>query len=317
MAVPLMAMVSGAWAADKIRMSSRATNWDLVLLESGVAEKYDLDIEIVPEKGGADVANALVGGSIDVASVGATPLVSLLSKTKSVVVISSTHITDGSYVKVLVRPDSDLKSIDDLKGRKIATQIGSGSYNALVDYCKQSDCKLSDFQILNTPPTSVIAALGSGSVDAALWFPPTTSIAVANGSARLLADFKGVNIGGAAWVVRRAFAEANPDVVTRFVAAMFEAQAILQNEPDRAAELIETAMKRRGTQGITASIIRDGLGDFDYRPIIDGKLLEAMQAAYASLVEIGKMSGAEPDFAAAIDRTYFDAAKKLAAGANQ
>jgi hypothetical protein len=50
MAVPLMAMVSGAWAADKIRMSSRATNWDLVLLESGVAEKYDLDVEIVPEK---------------------------------------------------------------------------------------------------------------------------------------------------------------------------------------------------------------------------------------------------------------------------
>ena len=64
-ALGLVAVVSAEAMADKIRMSSRSSNWDIVLIESGVAEKYGFELEVVPMKTGVEVAEALVSGSVD------------------------------------------------------------------------------------------------------------------------------------------------------------------------------------------------------------------------------------------------------------
>ena len=53
-------------AAGKIRLSSRSTNWDMVLIESGAAKKYGIEIELVRVKTGVEVSEALIGGSVDV-----------------------------------------------------------------------------------------------------------------------------------------------------------------------------------------------------------------------------------------------------------
>ena len=70
-----MLLAGAAQAADKITMGSRSTNLDVVLLESGFAKKYGLDINVVKVKTGIEMAEALIGGGIDVGIVGAAPLV--------------------------------------------------------------------------------------------------------------------------------------------------------------------------------------------------------------------------------------------------
>lgn len=116
-----------AQAADKIVMGSRDTNLDVILLESGLAKKYDLDIEVVRVKTGIEMAEALIGGGIDIGIVGGSPLVSAILRTDKITLVGSAWITDGGYAKVIVRKDSPIKSIEDLKGKKIANKIGSGS----------------------------------------------------------------------------------------------------------------------------------------------------------------------------------------------
>ena len=135
LSLAVIATSTGATWAETIRMSSRSSNWDIVLIESGIAEKYGLELEVVPMKTGVEVTEAMIGGSVDVGSIGETPLTSLLSKTDLVAVIGTAVSTDGGYAQVIVPKDSSIQTIDDLKGKRIATKVGSGSYRALNDWC--------------------------------------------------------------------------------------------------------------------------------------------------------------------------------------
>lgn len=312
----MVCAVSTSVAAEKLRLSSRSANWDIVLIESGVAEKYGLEIEVVPMKTGAEVTEALVGGTVDVGSVGETPLTSLLAKTDLVGVVGTAVSTDGSYAQVIVQKDSTLNTIEDLKGKKIATKIGSGSYRALNDWCAKNDCSLDDFEILNTAPNAILAAVESGSVDAGIWFAPTTSIAVAKGFGRIMMNFKGANEGQASWVANRAFAEANPDIVVKFLAATMEAQDILVNDHDRAAALLEQGLKKRG-RDLTADVLKMGLADFDYSPSMDAaRKVRVFEGVFESLSAAGKLRGDMPDFAAALMPDYHDEALALTSASN-
>lgn len=300
LSLAVIATSTGATWAETIRMSSRSSNWDIVLIESGIAEKYGLELEVVPMKTGVEVTEAMIGGSVDVGSIGETPLTSLLSKTDLVAVIGTAVSTDGGYAQVIVPKDSSIQTIDDLKGKRIATKVGSGSYRALNDWCAKNGCSLNDFEILNTSPGAILAAIEAGSVDAGIWFAPTTSIAVAKGFGRIMMDFSGANEGQASWVSNREFAEANPELVAKFVAATIEAQRIFTDDPDRAAALLEIGMQKRG-RDLTADILKMGLADFDYAPSFDPeRKVRVFQGVFESLSAAGKLSGDMPDFAAAL-----------------
>jgi len=306
-----MLATSVAEAADKIRMGSRNTNLDVVLLESGVAKKYGIDIEVVRIKTGIEMAEALIGGGIDVGIVGGAPLVSAITRTKKIVLIGSAWTTDGGYAKVLVRKDSPIKSIDDLKGKKIANKIGSGSYRALGDWCAKNNCKVSDFQILNTSPASIIAALESKSVDAGIWFAPTTSIAVHKGIARILMDFSGANLGAATWSARKDFASKNKDVLARFMAATVDAQELILKDSRKGAELLSAGLKKMG-RNLPVSVLEMGINDFHYvHGMLDGKLVKAYNQVFDAFKARGKIRGSKPDFTTLMDDSFYNAGLKL------
>lgn len=315
-AAAVLLMAGGFAAAETIKVSTRASNWDIVLEESGVAEKYGIEIEFVPMKAGADVAEAIITNSVNVGSIGDVPLTALLARTDLVTVIGTAITTDGSYAKVIVPIDSPLKGIEDLKGKKIATKIGSGSYRAMADWCEKNGCSLNDFEFLNTSPTAITAAIESGSVDAGIWFAPTTLIAVEKGFGRILMDFDGANESTANWVVNNSFYEENPEAVVKFLAATIDAQHILVNDPARAAQLLEQGMKKRG-RDLTADILEKGLADFDYTPRMDVEVATRIfSGVWESLKNAGKVRGDTPDFAASIDSGPHEQAEAMVKAAS-
>ena len=299
-----------ALALDKIRMGSRNTNLDLILLESGFVEKYGLEVDVVRIKTGIEMGEALIGGSIDVGIVGGAPLVSALLVSDDLEVIGNAWTTDGGYAKVLVRPDSPIQSIEDLKGKKIANKIGSGSYRALGDWCAKNDCEISDFEILNTAPAAIIAAVESGSVDAGIWFAPTTSIAVHKGVARILMDFKGANIGQASWTVRKEFADENADALSRFMAAAVDAQELVLNDPRRAAELLSAGLKKTG-RDLSVEVLEIGIADFIYEHGMTDAKVAVFDAIFNSLKAQGKYRGDKPDFNQFLNAGYYEAGLEM------
>ena len=116
-------------APEKLRIGTpEAVGFNFYMLDAGIDlgifRKYDLDIERIDLEGGAKLHQAMAAGAIDIALGGGTDLLFVAkgSPEKAVAVLG----TSPANLSILVLGDSPIKTIADLKGKKIAaTTVGS------------------------------------------------------------------------------------------------------------------------------------------------------------------------------------------------
>jgi ABC-type nitrate/sulfonate/bicarbonate transport system substrate-binding protein len=302
---------TGFAKAQNFKISTRSEYWDIVYAEGGFDKKYGLEAQIIPHRTGVEVAESLIGGVVDIASIGHAPLVNLWSKSKDVIAIATSNSTEGDTYKLIVKKDSPIQSLKDLVGKRIATKIGSGSYLAFANYAKSHDYTMSDFVIVNTAPATLATALESSSTEAAIWFPPTTSIMIFKGFGRELDNFHGQVYAHAHWVVNKKFAEKHPDIVVRFLAGVLDTQDLLANKPKKAAEILSRGFKKRG-QDLSPEVFLIGLEDFDFGADITTRHMENFPKIFQNLVKEGWLSpDAAPDYSSLVDTRYLEKAKEL------
>ena len=190
-------------SAQKFKISARSEYWILTYIEGQFDKKYGLEADPIRFGTGVEVAEAVLSGTVQFASSGHIPLTSLLSKTKNVLVVGSNITNNGSIYKLIVKKNSKAKTLADLKGKRVATKIGSGSFVAFNRLIKAKGFKEKDFEILNSRPPEIIAAMQTGSVEGGIWFPPTTSIILWKGFGRVLLNFDGHARAQGHWLVNR------------------------------------------------------------------------------------------------------------------
>src|SRR3984957_9614760 len=89
---------------------------------------------------------------------------------------------------ILIPKDSPLKSVADLRGKKIALNKGSNVHYLLVKALEKAGLKYSDIQPVFLAPSDALAAFSRGSVDAWVIWDPYEAAAQASTGARILAD---------------------------------------------------------------------------------------------------------------------------------
>lgn len=158
-------------------------------IEKGIFAKHGLDVKAVKFESTNQLTDALIAGSIDTALGGVnTPLVFTIEEKapgtiKIFSVFKETAEQAASYV--LVKPNSDIKSVADLKGKKVGSYTGSTVavlYKMMVG--KYFDPK--DATLIQMKPELEVAALESGQVDAIIILEPGATAAVQKGAARVL-----------------------------------------------------------------------------------------------------------------------------------
>lgn len=297
-------------AAPKIRMGSRLEYYDVIYREAGFDKKYGLEAEAVPFATGVEVVTALQSGSIDVASSGHVPLTILLSKTDKVLVVGGGAYNAGSIYRMVVGKKTGYKNINDLKGKVVATKIGSGSYKAFLSYIKAKGLKEKDFQMKNATPAAIIGAMQAGTVDSGIWFEPTISIILHKGWGRVLLDFKGHATFQVHWLANRAFADKNPDVLVRFLAGAMDGQDLLMKDPKESAKLIARGYKRRGRK-IPAKVFELGIPLMDFNPLIPQERIDEIKRTYKFFKKRGRVKGAEPAWNKLIVTRYLKKAQAI------
>ena len=93
---------------------------------------------------------------------------------------------------ILVPKDSPLKSVADLRGKKVALNKGSNVHYLLVRALEQAGLKYSDIQPVFLAPSDALAAFTRGSVDAWVIWDPYEASAEASTGARILTDGTGL-----------------------------------------------------------------------------------------------------------------------------
>ena len=109
--------------------------------------------------------------------------------------------------------DSAIKSVADLKGRKVALNKGSNVHYLLVKVLEKNGLKYSDVEVVFLPPADARAAFERGSVDAWVIWDPFLAGAEKQIGARVLADGKGVVSNHQFYLAARAYATKRPAIV--------------------------------------------------------------------------------------------------------
>ncbi|MFF8277263.1 aliphatic sulfonate ABC transporter substrate-binding protein [Streptomyces lateritius] len=258
-------------SADKVRLGyfpnlTHATA--LVGDEQGIIQKElgGTRLEVSTFNAGPSEIEALNADSIDIGFIGPSPAINGYVKSKG----KNLRIIGGSAsggVKLVVNPDK-IKTLDDLKGKRIATpQHGNTQDVAFLNWISEKGWKVDaesgkgDVSVVRTDNKVTPNAYTSGSIDGA-WVPePTASKLVTEGAKVLLDEsalwpdkkFVITNI-----IVSQKFLAEHPDVVEAVLRGSVKTNEWINANPDKAkasanAKLKELSGKPLGDKVIDAA----------------------------------------------------------------
>jgi len=161
---------------------------------------------------GPQLLEALNAGSIDLGNAGEAPPVFAQAAGVNLVYFGN----QPPFPKgegVLVKKDSPIQKVSDLKGKRIAFNRGSNVHFFLVKLLEKNELKVDDIKPIFLTPADAWAALEGGSIDAwAIWDPYMTA-AIDRSGARILQDAEGVAANREFFLADRRFAQAHQDIL--------------------------------------------------------------------------------------------------------
>jgi sulfonate transport system substrate-binding protein len=140
---------------------------------------------------------------VDLGATGDAPPVFAQAAGKDVVYVGAEPPKPDSSA-LLVKPDSALKTLADLKGRRVALQKGSSAHFLTVQAVRKAGLSWADIQPVYLPPADARAAFERGSVDAWAVWDPYYAAAEVTGELRALATSRGLTSNNTFYLASRA-----------------------------------------------------------------------------------------------------------------
>lgn len=161
---------------------------------------------------GPQLLEGLNVGSIDFGTVGETPPIFAQAANAQITYIGYEPPAPGGEA-IVVPKDSPLKSVADLKGKKVVLNKGSNVHYLLVRALEQAGLKYSDVETVFLSPADARAAFERGSVDAWVIWDPFLAAAETSIGARVLKDGRSTVNNHQFYLAEKTYAARRPDVV--------------------------------------------------------------------------------------------------------
>lgn len=210
----------------------------ILAYEAGLYKKYGLDAKLIEFSSGTNLIKGIVGGQLDIGVLGFSNGFTWASKGADLKIVGGAQ---RGYHSILVRDDSGITSVKDLKGKNLASQKQGSTADIVLKGVVLDNAGLtaSDLNIMGVAPAVAVQSLVGGRVDAAFLFEPYSSIA------KLVAPVKQIYEVGEVWpfpcmvvITSAKTLEQRKDVLWAALDAQMEAIDLLKNEPEKAAHLI-------------------------------------------------------------------------------
>ncbi len=258
--------------------SPLATAHNAFYFEREFRDEPNIQIEWLRLKGqGPQLNEAFANGQIDFAGEGDLP--SLIGRSRGL----KTKILMASGTKthtwLAVPPDSPIKSIEQLRGAKVAIFRGTNRQLAVDNILAAHGLSEKDLQVYNMDIAASYAALASRNIDAA-WGDSDIVAIQDKGLAKVIYTTKGDDARltrNSCLNVSETFERDHPDLVARVVKVMVQASFWSSQESNR-----DALMDLWAKSGLSAHIIRAEFDDekLAYRmsPLLDPFIREAYRS---------------------------------------
>ncbi len=255
----------------------QTTSWGTIgmLVEAeGLFKKAGGNVTILKFDGGKTTRNAMISGRVDVGVLGSTPFVVGAAKGDLVAIGMSMYA--GKTDSVVVAKNKSMKTVADLKGRKVASQIGSTTDHVFQEkILPKFGLSKKDIQVVNIPHQNHIAAMVAGSVDAFAGVEPFPSIAEVDGIGDVVIDYSAFDILPVILAANRPVVEQKRDAVVALLRGWLAGVALFKSDPEKSAQIVQAFFQKQGFE-VNAAVVKRMLSKLDvettFKPGLRGYL---------------------------------------------
>jgi len=280
------ASVGASYSQDKVVRIGFQKYGKLVLLKGrGTLEEklkplgYTVSWTEFPS--GPPLLEALNVGAIDFGIAGETPPIFAQAAGAPLVYLAYDPPAPQGEA-ILVPKDSPLKSVADLRGKKVALNKGSNVHYLLVKALEKAGLKYTDIQPVFLAPADALAAFTRGTVDAWVIWDPYEAAAEASTGAHILTDGTGLVANHQFYFSSKKILAENAKAVDVVLEALNEADEWTKNHIDDVAAQLSPSI------GLPAPVLAASLKRESYgiRPISD-EVIASQQRIADTFVGLG------------------------------
>lgn len=258
-----LAITSGFASAESIRIAighqSMCTDTytagiivkELKLLEkhlptTGRYKNVKFDISWSDYSSGGPITNQMLANKLNIGVMGDYPLIVNGAKfqetdsLRTLYVAGTGYNLKGSGNGIVVPVNSDIYSLDQLKGKDVSVPVGSAAWGTLLKAFQDAGISSDQYTLKNQSPAVGAANIAASKIDAHADFCPWSEIMEFRGTGRKIFDGSEAGVPYLhGVVVREDFAKEYPEVVTAFLKAVYEAGDWVRKDPALAVESLE------------------------------------------------------------------------------
>jgi sulfonate transport system substrate-binding protein len=253
----------------------------LVLLKArGSLEKrlspLHVEVKWTEFPAGPQLLEGLNVGSIDFGIAGEAPPIFAQAAGADLVYVGNEPPASAGEA-ILVPKDSPIKTVAELKGKKVALNKGSNVHFLLVKLLERAGINYNDIDTIFLTPADARAAFERGSVDAWAIWEPFLAAAQRQTGARILADGNGVVSNHQFFLASRSYALKRADVVAIVLEELAAVDQWAKTNPKQAAAALQPQI------GLDQATLELALsrGGYGVTPVSDPVLAEQQRIADA------------------------------------
>jgi sulfonate transport system substrate-binding protein len=164
---------------------------------------------------GPPMMEAMNVGSVDYGAVGDSPPIFAQSAGAAIVYAAGQPITNGQGI--LVQGNSPIRTIADLKGKRVGFTKGSSAHNVIVQTLEKAGLSYADITPVYLTPPDAGPAFANGSIDAWSIWDPYFAIGETKQNGRILVDASEVTKTNSFYIANRDFAKSRGPVLQQII----------------------------------------------------------------------------------------------------
>ena len=261
--VGLLAFVSVASAQtvpEEVRLAwaGGPRVWVLAKIDGAYEKAFGTKVKWVQFASGADVLSLFAAKEIDIARFGSSPAAAGIARKLPIEVIGVPEIIATS-VRLIAR--DGIRDLKGLEGKTVAYPANSTAQYAFEVAVKHSGADRRKIKTLALKPAEIVAAWKRGDVDAAYVWGPFSQQLEAGGGKQIFATKdlqKDKVLVFNNFVVRKEFADKNPELVARFLRVTQDKVDQYKKDEEGSVQAIAKHLD------IPADTVRSTLGGLEY-----------------------------------------------------
>lgn len=264
----------------------------------GFWKAENLDVEIKPFVSGRLALDALVGKSVNAATVVDISTVFAAFQGHNPRIVA-TFSTSEKHVNMLARKDRNVLSPGDLKGKKIAVSPGTSAEFVMNMFLERNGISRSDVSIVALNPPETVAAITRGDVDAVFaWQPHIYNAQQALGTNCVTVSSEGIYNHPFNVVVMADSLPSDSQLLKKLLQGLTQAAAFIKTNRTEAIDIVAKRI------GVDAKVVEALWDSYSYEVGLDPSLAQSLEreGKWAKKAGVVKEDAKEPDYQALVFR---------------